>query len=187
MTHPIQMIGSLRPAPVASQEMVPDAVVGSPVWEDDAGATSNAALVAAVSTQTDSDYVLPQVPGLSVCPTTENDSIEFGLENRTGDPPYGLVDTVVVECHMRYALPIGGGGTATARMRLREGTTTRATRTGINLTTGFVEYTDVLSATEIDSISDWDNLRIIVDADVCVTSIGDEISFEVSQMRLDIN
>lgn len=187
MSHPVQMIGSLLPEAVASQEMVPDAVIGSPVWEDDGGLTSDAALIAAVSTQTNSDWILPSVPGLLVCGSTENDSIEFGLDNRVGADPYGLVDTVRVECHMRYDLPIGGGGTATARMRLREGTTTRATRTGINLTTSFVEYDDLLSAAEIDAISDWDNLRIIVDADVCVDTIGDEISFEVSQMRLDIN
>jgi len=187
MTHPIQMIGGLLPEPVAAQVMVPDQVIGSPVWEDDAGSTTDAALIAAVSTQTDSDWILPSVPGLSVCATTENDGIEFGLENRTGDDPNGLVDTVVVRCNMRYDLPIGGGGTATARMRLREGTTTRATRSGITLTTGFVQYSDPLTKAEIDAISDWDNLRIFVDADVCVDTIGDEISFEVSRMQLDIN
>lgn len=170
--------------PVAGQNLRPDLDVGVAGWEEDDGSTVT--LWTAVSTMTDADYVRPITPGLSVCPTTENDSVEFGIEDPT-EVPVDATDTVVVRVRARYNMLIGGTGEATMRIRLREGATTRATGSGFALTTAFAWYEDVLSASEVDAIGDWTNLRILADADVCVDTVDDEVSFEISQMEVDIN
>lgn len=182
MTHPFPAFH--QEGPVSPEELYPDSDVAVSGWEEDDDSTTT--LYTAVATQSNADYVRPQVPGLEECPTTENDSIEFGLENPTTDP-VGGVDSVSLRVTMRYNMLVGGTGSATARFRLREGTTVRATRSGITLTTSFVQYSLALTTSEVNAIGDWTNLRCLCDADVCVDSVGDEISFEISQIVLDIN
>lgn len=182
MTHPVQFGQAILE--VDPEVLKPDLDVSVSGWEGDDDGTTD--LHDYVNDDLDSSYVRRQTPSLQECSGgTDNFAVEFGIENPTEDPTN--VDTVVVRVRARYALPFGGGGEATMRIRLRENTTTIATRSGISLTTSFVWYDDVLSDSEIDSVGDWTNLRILADADVCVDSVGDEINFEVAEMELDIN
>lgn len=182
MVYPLPL--SRQQNPVAGQILRPDSDVSVGGWEGQDDATTN--LHDYVNDSSDATYLRPQVPGLEECPTTENDGFEVGLEDPTEEPTGG-VDTVVMRVRARYSMPIGGTGSATARFRLREGATTRATDAGNALTTSFADYDLVLSQAEIDAITDWTALRVFADADVCVDTLGDEISFEVSEIELRIN
>lgn len=172
------------PPPLAPEVLRPDTDIGISGWEAQDDTTTS--LYDHVNDQSDTTYVRPQIPGLSECPTTENDNVEFGMSDPSGTPTGG-VDTVVMRVRARYNMLIGGTGSATGRFRLREGTTVRATDSGNSLTTSWAWYELSLSSAQIDSVTDWTNLRVLSDADVCVDTLGDEISFEVAEIEITIN
>jgi len=76
-----------------------------------------------------------------------------------------------------------GGGAEKIQMRLYEGGTLRATSSKISITrASFNAYTDTLDATEADSITDYTDLRIEIEADTVDT---DEL-LEVSEIFFEI-
>ena len=92
-----------------------------------------------------------------------NDIFEVTLENQT-DPAQSVGH--IVRYRMQKGQSGGGQpGTINAIVGLYEATTLIASQTESNVSTGFATFSFTLSAGETDSISDYDDLRVRVDAD----------------------
>ena len=181
VTHPILM--QLPARQPFSGTLRPDSSVSVSGWENQADGTTN--LHNSVNDQSDATYVRQQIPVISVCPTTENDSIEFGLENPSTTPNGS--ESVNLRVKARKAFPFGGSGTSTMRIRLRQGTTVISTDSGNGLTTSFAWYDCFLSQAEKNAITDWTNLRALVDADSCAAGAGDEVEVHIAEIGLVVN
>lgn len=174
--------GVRRPGPAFTGTLLPNGDAGVGGWEGDSDESTN--LHDLVNDGLDTNWVriLDTAPVLSVCATTENDSIDFNFDNPSTAP--NGQETVEVRVKARYELPIGGTGSSTMRIRVRELTTTRATRTGFNLTTSFAWFSFFMTQAEKDAVGDWNDIQILADMDSCVDTLGDELRPNVSQEEM---
>jgi hypothetical protein len=139
-------------------------------WEDEGGATTN--LYQSVDSDSDADWVelttANRIPDTATCGGLEvSRTLRFNLQDPSGKPTPN--QTVEVRCKMEYVVLLAGNGSEshTVDIRLREGTTSRAVDTNNVLTTTPTEFSLFLNTTQINSVSDWNNLNVSLEFTSC--------------------
>ena len=94
-------------------------------------------------------YALPQSDG------TTTALFEVGLDDLT-DPTTGVGHIM----RYRYKKQFTGGSTIALRVRLLDGTISRASRTHSNISSNWTQAESVLTVTEANAISDYTDLRL---------------------------
>lgn len=126
-----------------------DQSVGS--WTDEGGATSNLFQSIDEESFDDADYVESELN-----PTTS------AYQATLGDQPDPAISTGHI-IRYRYGKD-NTGQTVDIIVRLKQGTTTIASQTHSNVAVGFVAGSFTLSGAEADSITDYNDLRIEIEA-----------------------
>lgn len=159
------------------------------VWESASSASTN--LYSFVNDGSSNSYVrlLTKIIDDS---TTETRTLEFGVENPSTDP----LTSQSVQIRMKACWNDGGLGisgssadiVANIELRLRENTTVRATDPSapVALSTAPTDIDFPLSAGQIASVGNWDDVRVYAQFTGQVSTAGDELDFEVSDVEIDI-
>ena len=141
------------------------------------------------TTPFDSTFITTNVGGngafITVCGSpTDPQNFTVGLPDFSSAP--GGAESCSYTVRARKDELLGSGHTIEMDMQLLQGASTVvASRTGITLTTGSVEYVDFLSVGEYANLlTDTSDMRLRVIVTGCVSGPGDEADGGVSMSRL---
>lgn len=129
----------------------------------------------------DSTYAVQEVD--SECPSLNSGSARVTMANPSGPVPED--QTVKTRVRVLAAEALGTFGQELIRVRIYEGTTLRVTDQSTSLVKDvrtWVEYT--WSAGEVASITDWDNLRMDLYAEGCVTAEGQDCQIQFIEAQI---
>tara|TARA_R110000787_G_scaffold79469_1_gene173683 strand:- start:9002 stop:9556 length:555 start_codon:yes stop_codon:yes gene_type:complete len=146
-------------------------------WEDEGGATAD--LWQSVDTDSDADYVNRITPVIN---STVN--LRFKLDTPTADPTSGQV--VELKVRMEYLAPFDPLDTApVAILEIREGTSTsRASTTGITVTTTPSEESVFMTPTEINSVTDWSDLYAQFSSTTTGNGVDQDVDYRIYRVRI---
>ena len=120
-----------------------------------------------------------QIPDTADENNKEYRTIRFSLENPTSTPQsplYGQSITYYVRCTWVEVTPPGSPATIVCNMtmRLKEGTTTvRSSDSGNSVVENtYTTFADVITASEYNNITDWDNLYLEVEFECYTDTSG---------------
>jgi hypothetical protein len=164
------------------EDIYPDTDKAVSTWEDELGGTTD--LHDHVNDQSDSTYITFKIPMIDVCPTTDTESMDFGMESPSSTPIPG--QSVVMRIRARKRFPIGGTGTMEATMRVRENSTQKAVSGTKTLTTSWAWYELVMGADEVASISDWADVECQTTFEGCSDGVDEEQHADVSQVEIQL-
>lgn len=119
----------------------------------------------------------------TTCPTRTNYDFEVGLANPSGTPGAGSCQGMRVRVRIRRGEDFGPGQCDFA-MRLLQGTRHIATNVHTPGTT-FTTYTTTLSISQVDSITNHNDLRIEIQAIGCENSGGNGVFGECAWVELE--
>lgn len=180
MTHPIPMIGGIGTAPI-TENIYPNADSAVSTWRDEGGASTNIYQSVNTTTQNDSTYakLVSSSWILNVCPTNETRTIRFGMGNPSAEPsPYQNVDVFV---RSKIVDPVSTGFSVSLDIELKEGTTTqRAIGTGFSVGTTFGSDSFSLTTSEINSVTNWNNLFVEATWTICANGLDAELDIQCS-------
>ena len=156
------------------------------VWQDEGGSTSNIYQSVDEVAVSDTDYAKLRGPNviLTECPSTTTRTLRFGLSDPSAQPnPY---QTVALEARSKIIDPFTTGFTATVDVKIKEGTTTvRSNDTGNAVSSSFSNARCSMSTTEINSVTDWDNLYAEMTWTVCANGVDAELDIYCSHVYLE--
>ena len=145
----------------------PDADDLTTGWEDQAAGTTNLYQTVDETSFSDADYAVSPADPVSSQP------IRFRLSN-----PAATIDTsqaVTIRVRGRF-----NSASNSVTVRLKEGTTTRATRTFTDISSNFATQTVTLTTDEKNAVTNWDNLFIEVEpltvANISVLNVSNQNS-----------
>lgn len=187
----------MTPLPVLRQKLAPLGFVGvidpdeevtMGNWEDDGGnACSGGGIdcAADVADDSDSTYVQNEEILMAFCGGSEEvRNIRFGFENPTDDPSGS--ETIIVNTRARYSTSGTNNPAASMVVRLYELTTLRGTASSDALTTSFQTFSWNLSQSIIDSVTNWDDIRVDVEVTVCEDD-GADIRAQIAFIEIQFN
>lgn len=155
-----------------------DSLVAS--WEDEGGATSN--IYQSVDSESDADYATLQ----NVIVNSGSATIRFSLENPSGQPSPSQTVRALIRCEWIDVLGAANPSSVTVIVRIKEGTTTvRAASSAQSISETPTDKFETMTTTEINSVTDWDNLYIEATFDVSGIDVDEEVNFRVYEARLD--
>jgi hypothetical protein len=156
-------------------------------WRDEGGSTSNIYQSVDEVTQSDTDYAKLRVANwiLTECPSTTTRTLRFRLSNPSAPPnPY---QTVALECRSRIVDPFSTGFTATVDVKIKEGTTNvRSNEPGNTVTTTFGNDRCSMSTSEINSVTDWNDLYAEMTWTVCADGVDADLDIYCSHVYLEL-
>lgn len=184
MTHPIQFFGPFDIT--LDEEITADSDNLVATWEDEGGATTN--IFQSVNSNNDATWAeLRSVNHMTSGGDPNTRTLRFNMEDPSDQPP-STDQTVEVRCRIRWVDVFGGAnpdaGDPDVRVALREGATQRAITSRQTLITSFADHSLVLNATEIGSVTDWDDLNVQMQFEANGIDIDEEIDIEVSRVRI---
>lgn len=164
--------------------VTPDYTGMSSVWEDQAASTTN--MYADVNDSSDSTYVTLQsvIPDTVICGTsTEEHNFRCNMDPPSGKPRSD--QSIIVTVRARYVdLYTATNEEHTMEIEVIQGTSTqRAYSSGHTLTTSFADYELFMSTSEINSVTDWDDL----DVKATITSCAGDSLPNAGDQQLEIS
>lgn len=151
-------------------------------WEDEGGATTN--LWQSVNADSDATYVT--LVGPSVIVESGSRSLRFGLENPSAAPSSDQTVELRIRCEwidvFGAANPDAGDPNIT--IRLIEGATTRAATSAQQISEAPAEYSLFLSESQINSVTDWDDLYAEMTFEASGIDVDEEVNIRVYRARI---
>ena len=145
-------------------------------WEDEVGNTTN--LHDSVNSENDSLYVI-----LSSWILNTTERIVFGLEDPSGEPtPNQSVEVFVRAEYLENFEVLPTAPTMT--IRFDENGTQRATSSALSLTKSPADYSFFLNTTQINSVTDWNDVEMdILFDNTANTGVDEEAKFQIYEVR----
>lgn len=174
---PFPMLSSIPWIPALDETIWADGDSLITNWEDEGAATSD--LYQSVDSDGDTDFVTLTTPVLNATRT-----IRFTLEDPSADPaPAQTVELRVKFKYIQVDQPLDNA--PTADILIKEGTTTtRASNTGITVTTTATEYSVFMTPTEIGNVTDWTDLYAEISFTTAGNGVDQEANYEVYRVRI---
>lgn len=171
-------------SPKISEYVYPNSDYNIAVWQTNANTTTN--LYQRVDdVSNDSDYIKLRNANwvIDVCPTTATRTFEFDMASPSATPgTAGQSATVIIRG--KVVDPYTTGFTATLDVYLYEGATLRASDTGNTVSTTYVDHSLSLTAGQIGSVTDWNNVRVRGTFNMCASGIDADLDAQVSSVYI---
>lgn len=151
-------------------------------WEDEGGATTN--LYESVDSESDADYVTLQVPVV----TSGTEALRFIVDIPSGDPSSKQTVRAQVRCEWIDVLGAANpdAGDPSLTIEIREGASTvRASQVHDPIAETPTDYDCFMTEAEINSVTDWSDIRVHMTFDVAGIDVDEEVNYRVYEVRIE--
>lgn len=156
-----------------------DAVGG---WEDEGGATTD--LWQSVDSESDADFVTLSTPVV----VSGTSSLRFIVDIPSDDPSSKQTVFAQVRCEWIDVLGAANpdAGDPSLTIRIKEGATTvRSSQVHSPITTTPTDYEAFMTEAEINSVTDWSDIRVEMEFDVAGIDTDEEVNYRVYEVRIE--
>lgn len=170
---------------IATLWAVTDDAVGG--WENESGQASNpptVVLAESVDSESDADYVTLSIPVV----TSGTSSLRFIQDIPSQDPSSKQTVFAQVRCEWIDVLGAANpdAGDPSLTIRIKEGATTvRSSQVHSPITTTPTDYTAFMTEAEINSVTDWSDIRVEMEFDVAGIDTDEEVNYRVYEVRIE--
>jgi hypothetical protein len=174
--------GILTTVPVLDETVFADNDDVVSVWEADDGGTTD--IFEHVDSESDADHV--ELRSANHIVTSGSRSLRFFMQNPSAAP--SPTQTVDLRARCEWIDVFGSAnpdaGDPNIVISLFENTTLRAASSAVAITETPVDYSLILSEAQINSVTDWDDVRMQMVFEASGIDIDEEVNIQVYRVRI---
>jgi len=160
-----------------TEDLYPSSDVNTSGW-------SSTPLWSKLDDQSDADFISSSSVS-TVCASTTTHDFDVNFTNPSTTPGDSECQSMRVNIRLRK-VQSNTGADCDVVVLLKQSTTTKATGTFNNIGTSWTTKVLTLSAAELDSITDFNNLRVEVDATMCVALDFETVSCDCAWIEIEL-